>query len=124
MQDQPTSSELLKSVAEFLRDRAIPQLDAHAAFHARVSANALDIVRREMELGPKAAATEYVRLVSLLKEDGPLLELNRKLSAKIFSGELDSTHAGLITHLWLTTLDKLAIDQPGYESFKRETASD
>ena len=31
---------------------------------------------------------------------------------------------GLLPHLWQTTLDKLAVDQPGYDSYRRESAAD
>ena len=30
---------------------------------------------------------------------------------------------GLAEHLWQTTLDKLAVDQPGYDSYRRESAA-
>ncbi|MFZ3034535.1 MAG: DUF6285 domain-containing protein, partial [Parvibaculum sp.] len=58
MQDQPTAIELVDIVAEFIRVHAMPQLTGHAAFHARVAANALDIVKRELLIAPKAEAEE------------------------------------------------------------------
>ncbi|MEX7051181.1 DUF6285 domain-containing protein [Pseudomonas aeruginosa] len=36
------------------------------------------------------------------------------------SGEVDLTTPGLTEHLWQTTMDKLAVDQPNYASYKRE----
>ena len=56
----------------------------------------------------------------LLGADGTLMELNRALSEKIASGEVDLTTPGLTEHLWQTTMDKLAVDQPNYASYKRE----
>jgi hypothetical protein len=119
MQDQPSAAALVAAVAEFLRSKALPQLDAHAGYHARVAANALDIVARELTLGPEAAAAEQARLAALLGQDGTLDELNRLLAAAIETGALDATTPGLANHLWTTTLDKLAIDQPSYAGYRR-----
>lgn len=120
MQDQPSAAELLEAVAQFLREKVMPQLDAHTAYHARVSANALDIVRRELELGRAAEAEAQARLSAILGQDGDLLTLNRELCARIAAGEIGLSSPDLKAHLWATTLDKLRIDQPGYSSFRAE----
>jgi tRNA G18 (ribose-2'-O)-methylase SpoU len=52
--------------------------------------------------------------------DGALIDLNRALSDKIAKGEVDLQTPGLSEHLWQTTMDKLAVDQPNYASYKRE----
>jgi hypothetical protein len=62
-------------------------------------------------------------LSRLLGLQGSLAELNRVLADRIASGELDLQTAGLAEHLWQTTLDKLAVDQPNYASYKRELGS-
>ena len=51
---------------------------------------------------------------------GPLGELNRALAERIATGEVDLQTPGLATHLWQTTMDKLAVDQPNYASYRRE----
>jgi len=38
--------------------------------------------------------------------------LNRALSEKIANAEVDLQTPGLSEHLWQTTMDKLAVDQP------------
>ncbi|MBO6679122.1 DUF6285 domain-containing protein [Parvibaculum sp.] len=119
MQDQPSAIELVEAVTEFLRNHAMPQLQGHAAFHARVAANALDIVKRELEIGPDATARELARLKTLLSKDGTMEELNRELCTKIEKGELTLDTPGLKDHLWETTLTKLAIDQPKYSGYRR-----
>jgi aminoglycoside phosphotransferase (APT) family kinase protein len=48
---RPTSSELLEAVREFLTGTVLPQTSGQLSFHARVAANALAIVLRELELG-------------------------------------------------------------------------
>jgi hypothetical protein len=119
MQDQPTAVELIDIVAEFIRVHAMPQLKGHAAFHARVAANALDIVKRELEIAPKAESEEMARLKGLLGHDGSLEELNRELCAKIEGGEMSLSTPGLADHLWAITMTKLAIDQPRYSGYVR-----
>jgi aminoglycoside phosphotransferase (APT) family kinase protein len=52
---RPTASELLDAVRGYLTDQVMPATDGQLAFHARVAANALAIVARELELGPVSA---------------------------------------------------------------------
>jgi len=49
MQDRPTSSELIEAVQHFLETDVVPALDGPKKFHARVAANVLGIVRRELQ---------------------------------------------------------------------------
>ncbi len=120
MQDEPTPTELVKAVADFLRTEIAPVIKGHNAFKLRVGINALDLVTRQLALEGPADAAEAVRLKALLGIDGPLMELNRALAEKIASGEVDLDTPGLKEHLWQTTMDKLAVDQPNYASYKRE----
>lgn len=119
MQDQPSAIELIDAVTEFIRNHAMPQLQGHAAFHALVAANALGIVKRELEIGPEANRQERERLMALLGRDGTLDELNRALCEKIRTGEMGQETPGLVDHLWGVTLTKLAIDQPKYSGYRR-----
>lgn len=119
MQDQPTSVELLEIIGEFLRTVAVPGLKGHAAFHALVAANAIDIVKREIAIAPRADEEERQRLKALLGQDGDLESLNQALCARIADGSLTAATPGLADHLWATTLTKLAIDQPNYSSYRR-----
>ncbi len=52
---RPTASELLDAVREFLTDGVMPATTGQLAFHARVAANVLAIVAREMELDERQA---------------------------------------------------------------------
>lgn len=120
MQDPPTIDELLALASAFLREVAVPQLAGHAAFHARVAANALDLVRRELATRPTTEQAEQRRLESLLETSGSLAELNQLLSRRIANGSVDLRTPGLADHLWATTLAKLAVDQPTYAPYRRE----
>jgi hypothetical protein len=120
MQDEPAPIELTKAVADFLRNDIAPQISGHSAFKLRVAINALDLVTRQLTLQAASDAAETARLSRLLGREGSLLELNRALSDKIATGEIDWQTPGLADHLWQSTLDKLAVDQPNYASYKRE----
>lgn len=120
MQDQPTPVELINAVAEFLRADVAPQLSGHAAFKLRVGLNALDLVVRQLTHEASGDAAETQRLSKLLGTSGSLEDLNRLLSARIAGGEMCFQTPGLTDHVWKTTMDKLAIDQPNYASYRRE----
>jgi hypothetical protein len=120
MQDEPTPTELVKAVAEFLRNDIMQVVKGHNAFKLRVGINALELVTRQLTLEQASDAAEAARLKQLLGSDGPLLEQNRALAERIGKGEVDLETPGLAEHLWQTTMDKLAVDQPNYASYKRE----
>ena len=117
--NRPTRDELLEAVVEFLEKRVIPKLDKHTAFHTRVAANVLGILRRELAEGPGLDAEEHERLRNLLGREGSLVELNEELCRKIHSGEMDSRNEALMEHLFLTTMGKVSIDQPNYSAYQR-----
>ena len=120
MQDEPTPTELIKAVADFLRNEITPVIKGHNAFKLRVAINGLDLVTRQLALEGDSDSAEAARLTELLSTQGSLLDLNRALSDKIATGEVDLQTPGLADHLWQTTMDKLAVDQPNYASYKRE----
>jgi Domain of unknown function (DUF6285) len=120
MQDEPSPEELIKAVADFLRTDIAPQISGHNAFKLRVSINALDLVTRQLKLEQGSDAAETVRLSRILGTKGSLGELNKLLADRIAKGELDLQTPGLAEHLWQTTMEKLAVDQPNYASYKRE----
>lgn len=120
MMDQPTGAEILGAVARYLRETLLPKLPPDAVFHTRVAANAVDLVRRQLEQGETLEREELERLRALLGADGALADLNRKLSERIAAGEIGEATPGLMEHLWSTTLAKMAVDQPSYASYRRE----
>jgi len=120
MQDEPTPRELTKAVADFLRNDIAPLVSGHSAFKLRVAINALDLVTRQLTLEQGDNVEESARLAALLGTQGSLLDLNRSLAERIAAGELDLSTPGLAAHLWQTTMDKLAVDQPNYAAYRRE----
>ncbi len=61
---RPTASELLEAVREYLLGSVMPATTGQLAFHARVAANALAIVARELELGPEEEDTDLAAQVA------------------------------------------------------------
>jgi len=120
MQDEPTPIELTRAVADFLRNDVTPLISGHQAFKLRVAINILDLVTRQLTQQAGSDAREVERLRALLGVDGSVTDLNGVLAERIAKGEVDLATPGLAEHLWATTMDKLAIDQPNYASYKRE----
>jgi hypothetical protein len=118
MQDQPTPSEIIATVAAFLRDVVAPQANPHTAFQARVAANALGLAQRHIDLAPAEETAERERLVALLGKDADLADLNAELASRMAAGAVDLTTPGVAEHLWATTLAKLAVDQPNYSGYR------
>ena len=119
MMDQPSMQDLVVAVRDFIEQRAMPELKGHTAFHARVAANALSIVARELELGGVSGEAERQRLAKLLGHDGALMELNRELCKRIREGAIGLDTPGIAEHMTATTRDKVGIDQPNYSGLNR-----
>jgi hypothetical protein len=113
-QDRPSALELLEAVREFLERDVMPSTDGRVAFHARVAANVVGIVERELEHGAALDAAELTRLRSLLDRDGDLNDLTTELSRRIRDGSLDDRRAAVIEHVRETVRAKLAVANPKY----------
>ena len=112
--DRPTAEELLAAVRQHLIDNVAPMLEGQPAFHLRVATNALAIIERTMAEGAAMDQAELDRLRELLGEDGDLLELNRRMTAKIEADEMGEMREAILVHLRRTALDKLRLANPRY----------
>jgi hypothetical protein len=124
MQDRPTSDELLAAVEHFLDTEIVPKVPGARGFHARVAANAVRIVRRELALEEEHAAREWAGLDALLGRQPPpegryalreeLRARNAALCERIRSGEADSGVPAqqVFSHVRATLRDKLAVSNP------------
>ncbi len=115
MIENPRADELVDAVAKWI-DSIRPGLPPRDAFLARVAANVLSVVRRELQLGPQADAAAMERLSALLGETGEVKALNALLCEKLRSGEMDAETPGLIAALKANITDQIAIDQPNYSA--------
>jgi hypothetical protein len=125
MQDRPNATELLGAVRAFLETDVVPQLAGRSRFHARVAANVLAIVERELAREEDRLLDEWRRLARLLDVSGdppPRTELLRRsvrdldeqLTDRIRAGEADEGDfaARVHAHLRATVLEKLRVANP------------
>jgi hypothetical protein len=112
--DLPRVDELVGSVREFLRSDVVPAIDGRTGFLARVAANSLDIVARELQWGGEHRNLEWIRLRNLLGVDGTLGELRLLLAEGLRDESVALDADGLLDHLRQTVVNQVLIDQPTY----------
>ena len=122
MQDTPAPPEVLGAVARFLKETVAPATTGHTSFTARVAANALEMMARQITLAPVAEDEERARLTALVGQEGDLETLNAELCRRIADGEIDANLPEVKDHLWRVTLAKLAVDQPNYWGYRAALA--
>jgi hypothetical protein len=112
-------ARLIRLTARHLREELRPELQGRQAFLTLVAANLLDGLARDVATGGTAELDAASRLEALLgvphEED-----VNVELCRLIESGVLDERSPELMRHLRETVLDRLAIEQPTYEAYRRE----
>ncbi len=126
MQDRPRYDELLAAIERFLDEEIVPNVPGSRGFHARVSANAIRIIRRELEFEDEQLATEWDGLDAILgvgetpqtrvELREALLARNAALCALIRSGNADSgaPYDAIFGHVRRTVADKLRVTNPGW----------
>ena len=106
--DSPTAAELVEAVREWLERSVMVGAQPPNRFHARVAANVLAIVEREIVLGPDQAERHRQRLARLGQPD------DRALSDAIRSGSLDRRLDEVRELVWDSVRDKLSVANPRY----------
>jgi len=106
--DLPTAAQLLEAVREFLTDDVMNATSGRVRFHARVAANVLAIVERELELGPAQRRTHAEALARL--GVGSEAELARALR----EGSLDDRLEEVVAAVRATVRAKLLVANPRY----------
>lgn len=105
---RPTADELVAAVAEFLETDVRAATSGQVNFHARVAANAMRIVERELLETGSAATT------AVLGDFG--FDDEAQLAAAIRAGELDGRAADVTACLRTLVRHRLAVAHPGYDS--------
>jgi hypothetical protein len=104
---RPTAAELVAAVADFLDTDVRAATEGQVNFHARVAANVLRIVERELTDDPTAEVT------------GPLAALGftdeAQLAAAIRAGTLDDRAGDVLATLRTLVGHRLAVTHPGYD---------
>jgi hypothetical protein len=116
--DMPRTDELVVSVRDYLRNDVMAATEGRTNFLARVAANSLDIVLRELALGSKQRELELERLQELFGSRDELETLRWKLVHALRDGSMPLERPGLAEHLRQTVANQVAIDQPGYSGLK------
>lgn len=106
--DIPSAAGLLDAVREFLESDVLPATEGRVRFHARVAANVVAMVARELALGPDLAAAHKARLEALGVDN------DAELAAAIRSGALDARAEEVRAAVRATVVDKLRVANPGY----------
>lgn len=126
MQDRPTVPEFLGAVTKLLDEELVPNLSGSRQFYARVAANVLRTVMRELEQEEEQLAAEWQRLNGLLPPaehpaTRPALreairQRTEELCLRIRQGEADvgPYRAQVLAHVRETVREKLLVNNPGW----------
>jgi hypothetical protein len=104
---RPTAAELVAAVADFLDNDVRAATDGQVNFHARVAANVLRTVERELLDESAAEITAALGKFGFTDE--------AQLAAAIRAGELDDRSGEVLACLRTLVRHRLAIAHPGYD---------
>jgi hypothetical protein len=105
---RPTAAELVAAAAEFLETDVRAATGGQVNFHARVAANALRIVERELlDEGDEESSAALAGLGFADEE---------QLAAAIRAGELDARADDVTACLRTLVRRRLAVAHPGYDT--------
>ncbi|MEX1253163.1 MAG: DUF6285 domain-containing protein [Dehalococcoidia bacterium] len=124
MQDRPTYDELLAAVERFLDEEIVQNTQGSRGFHARVAANVLRIVRRELSNEDQQLAREWAGLDDLLgAQERPnaraalreaLASRNAELCERIRNDDSALDQSNVVAHVRRTVRDKLLVSNPAW----------
>jgi hypothetical protein len=106
--DRPTAAELLEALHEWMERDLLPGVDGRLQFHTRVAINMIDIVRRELELGPDQEVQHQEVLASFGMND------DAELAAAIRDGAFDANLVDVLNRLRPVVEDKVRVANPRY----------
>jgi aminoglycoside phosphotransferase (APT) family kinase protein len=105
---RPTAAELVEAVREFLASDVMDATDGRVRFHARIAANVLGMVERELRAGTDAEDAHRERLERLG------FSSDRELAGAIRAGALADRFDEVKDAVLASVLDKLRVANPGY----------
>ncbi len=106
--DLPTAQQMVGAVRAWLADDLSSQLSGATKFHARVAANMLAIVERELGVGDAHAVVHRERLAGLGVDD------DAALAAAIRDGAFDDRMDEVTAAIRASLVDELSVSHPGY----------
>ena len=105
---KPTAAELVAAVAEFLEGEVRDETTGAVNFHARVAANVLRIVERELLATDEAEPRAELAAVGFNEESA--------LAAAIRAGDFDGRDADVLPALRALVRHRLDVAHPGYDA--------
>jgi hypothetical protein len=108
--DAPSAAQLVEAVREWLERDVMTTTEGRLRFHARVAANMLAMVERELDLGAGQAARHRARLDLLGVSD------DAELAERIRSGVLDDRLDEVRQLVRASVIDKLEVANPSYRT--------
>lgn len=109
----PSAAEIARAIAQWI-DAVRPQLDARNAYLARVAANGLAIIEREIAQSQANEEALVPRLTTVLGQDGTYDSQMDELCNQLRTGRVNMDTPDLLAILRADTVAKLEIDQPKY----------
>lgn len=106
MNARPTAAELVAAVAMFLETDIRAACGGQVGFHARVAANALRIVERELLAATPSSVDSALAALGVADDS--------ELTAAIRAGNLDDRPDEVMACLRLLVAHRLSVDHPGY----------
>ena len=106
----PTAAELVAAVSMFLREDVMAATEGRLNFLARVAANVLDGVERELLFGPEQERRHRERLAAFAQAD------QAGLAAAIRAGVLDAEDPALLAAVRAAATERLIVANPRYLS--------
>jgi len=120
MQDRPTASELLATIADLLEGDVLGATKGGLQHQVRVAGNLCRILEREAQLGSAQDAREIALLVEVLGEPArgrSARELSAALVARLDAGHDAALELRAFPALLEIVRGKLAIAKPGHDDY-------
>jgi hypothetical protein len=111
---RPTAAELVAAVADFLDNDVRSNTEGQVNFHARVAANVLRIVERELTDESAADVTDKLADLGFADEI--------QLAAAIRAGTLDDRAPDVLPTLRMLVRHRLAVAHPGYDESRPDSS--
>jgi hypothetical protein len=116
---KPAMPALAEALEEFMKAAVQPALQGKQAYEARIAANLLAIIKRELQQGEASRDAEQRDLQELLGRQGTPAELNDELCRNIRCAEMDYRDGRLMGFLRCSVMSRLAIDNPSYSAYRK-----
>jgi hypothetical protein len=108
LHDMPSAAALVEAVREFLERDVMASTEGRVQFHTRVAVNVLNMVQRELEVGPEQHARHLEGLAALGVAD------ERELADGIRSGAFDGRLSEVRAFVTETVRAKVEVANPKY----------